>query len=93
MVAARDADRKCNRSGALDCVTAALQDLARDTNAPPDEVFEGAFSWLELTSAKGWVNYVLSELQEIMERNWSREEKFRQMLARASAHRPSGAQK
>ncbi len=72
LVAARKADRGCDRSGALCLVAAAMQDLARDTNAPLEEVYEPAFSWLDLTSAKGWTPYALKDLLPIMEANWKR---------------------
>ena len=74
--ASRAPDIKSDPRGATDLVTAALEDLARDTNAPPDEVFEAAFLWLEFTRAKGWVDYVCRNLQGIMQRHWGRQEAY-----------------
>ena len=74
--ASRAPDIKSDPRRATDLVTAALEDLARDTNAPPEEVFEPAFLWLDFTRAKGWVDYVLSDLQGIMQRHWGRQEAY-----------------
>ena len=93
--AARQVDVNGDRSTLLSFVTTSLEDSARDTNAPPEEVFEAAGRWVEHTPARGWVDMVLSDLQSIMERNWSREEayfRFRGQaeIARAWNERGSG---
>ncbi len=72
--AARTAEPKGDRSVRFAFTTAALEDLARDTNAPPDEVFDPAFLWVDYTHAKWWLDFVLGDLQPILERNWGREE-------------------
>jgi hypothetical protein len=85
--ASRAPDIKSNPGGATDLVTAALEDLARDTNAPPEEVFEAAFLWLEFTRAKGWVDYVFRNLQGIMQRHWGHHEAYFRWLGLAEYKR------
>jgi hypothetical protein len=85
--ASRAPDIKSNPGGATDLVTAALEDLARDTNAPPEEVFEAAFLWLEFTRAKGWVDYVCRNLQGIMHRHWGHHEAYFRWLGLAEYKR------
>ena len=70
--AARDADSNSNRGGALRLLAAAVQDVARDTNAPSGEIFEAAFNWLDLSSGEGWASYATKDLLPIMQRNWGR---------------------
>jgi hypothetical protein len=74
--AARDAEPKSDRSRPIGQVTAALEDLARDTNAPASEVFDPAFMWVEHSTAKGWSDYVMSDLQGIIEQTWGQDERF-----------------
>ena len=75
---ARAADPNSNRGWRLERITVDLEDLARDTNAPVDEVFDAAFLWLEHSSTKQWIQFVTSDLNRILEQNWSgREQWFR----------------
>jgi hypothetical protein len=71
VMAARETDGMCDLSGAMGLVTTALEDLARDTNAPIEEVLEPA-SWLlvEFNPIKGWPICLLTNVQPILERNW-----------------------
>jgi len=73
---ARAADKKTNRSKQIEWVTADLEDLARDTNAPVDEVFEAAMAWLNHSRAKDWIRFVTGNLEGILERNWGTTERW-----------------
>jgi hypothetical protein len=72
----RDADKKGNRGEMLGQTTASLVDLARDTNAPIDEVFDAAGMWLNHSRAKEWIKYVTSHVDGILERNWGKTERW-----------------
>jgi len=74
--AARTADVGGNRSQLINFVTVAMEDLARDTNAPSDEVFEAAEMWVSHTHAKSWLDFILADLLPLIERTWGREERF-----------------
>lgn len=56
--------------------TADLEDLARDTNAPVDEVFESARNWLDMSFSKLWIDHVLTNLESILIRNWDNTEQL-----------------
>ena len=74
---AHETDGMCDLSAAMGLVTAALQDLARDTNAPVEEVLDPA--GLLLTgygTIKGWPPFLLTNVQPILERNWGTREAY-----------------
>ncbi len=52
-----------------------LQDLARDTNAPVDEVFNAANQWVEFRRGKAWTDYVIRDLLPILEPGWEHTER------------------
>lgn len=72
IVSARDADNEGERErGPLQVlVNTALEDLARDSNAPPAGVFQAAFDWLAYAQPKGWTDFVMRDLDGILETNW-----------------------
>ena len=70
IVAARDADNDGQRGPLQVLVNTALEDLARDSNAPPAEVFQAAFDWLAYATSKGWTDFVMRDLDGILEANW-----------------------
>src|SRR5262249_15370037 len=74
--AARADDPHGNRSVAIELTTMELEDLGRDTNAPIQEVVEPAFLWVQHSQAKGWIDFVMSDFQGILEKNWSQKEPF-----------------
>ncbi len=53
-----------------------LEDLARDTNAPVDDVIGAATLWLEQSYSKDWTAHVTSDLDGILERNWGQTEQW-----------------
>jgi hypothetical protein len=72
---ARNADRSA-RNPQIDRTTMDLEDLARDTNAPIDEVFEAANNWLSMSRGKMWMDYVLGDLDPILRRTWNNTEQL-----------------
>jgi len=74
--AARTADVGGNRGPLLNFVTVALEDLARDTNAPSAEIFDAAEMWVNHTNEKSWFDFILGDLQPLIERTWGREERW-----------------
>jgi len=73
---ARAADKTTNRGKPIEWTTASLEDLARDTNAPVDEVFDAAGTWLNHSHSKDWIKFVTSDLEGILERNWGQTERW-----------------
>lgn len=72
--AARVADKNGNRGRRIERITVDLQDLARDTNAPIEEVYEPAFMWLGHSRSKEWNQYIFVKLNPILEKNWGQTE-------------------
>ncbi len=70
IIAARQADGNGNRAPLQKLVNVALEDFARDSNAPPAEVFQFAFEWMNYTPTKGWTDFALTNLDGILEANW-----------------------
>jgi hypothetical protein len=60
----------------LTLVIFSLQDLARDTNAPVQEVFEPAMLWLQYGYGQKWWDRILSDVKPLLEKNWGHEEPF-----------------
>ena len=75
-VAARDAQTNCDRAPLLALTLFSLQDLARDTNAPVQEVFEPASWWVDYGHGKGWLEKTFADLKPILEKNWRSEAAF-----------------
>jgi hypothetical protein len=86
----RDADKDSNRSDVISQTTASLEDLARDTNAPIDEVFDAAGMWLNHSHSKDWIRYVTSDLDGILERNWGQTERWFRFCGDAEVWRAWG---
>ena len=74
--AARSADRNSSRTDRIQQVTSALELLARDTNAPVDEVFDAASMWLNHHDSKAWIEYVTHNLNGILQQNWGATERW-----------------
>lgn len=66
----RKTDRQSRRDDRLVRITLSLEDLARDTNAPPEEVFDLADAWVNHTATRTWPEYVLHDLFPLMEKNF-----------------------
>jgi hypothetical protein len=82
-LAARSAQTNCNRSALLAFVTADLHSLARDTNAPAQEVLEPAAWWVEYAHSKEWLPRMFSEIQPILEQNWKLEPAYYEVCGAA----------
>lgn len=74
--AARAADKGTDRRRAIGWTFTALEDLARDTNAPVDEVFDAASLWLNHSHSKEWIQYLTSALDGSLELNWGTTERW-----------------
>lgn len=72
----RAADKTTHRGNLIQLTTASLEDLARDTNAPADEVFDAATPWLNHSHSKDWIKFVTSDLEGLLERNWGQTERW-----------------
>jgi len=72
---ARAADEEA-RSFPIEQTTASLEDLARDTNAPVDEVFEAARLWLDLSHSPKWTQYMTANLEPILKIGWGESEQW-----------------
>lgn len=86
----RDADKNSNRSDVISQTTASLEDLARDTNAPVDDVFDAAGTWLNHSHSKDWIRFVTSDLDGILERNWGQTERWFRFCGDAEVWRAWG---
>ena len=73
---ARTADKTADRGNPIEWTTTSLEDLARDTNAAVDEVFDAAGIWLNHSRSKDWIKFVTSDLEGILERNWGQSERW-----------------
>lgn len=62
--------------------TCSLEDLARDTNAPIEEVFESATGWIEHGHSQNWLDFVTSDLLKLMEQNWGQTEPYFRLRGR-----------
>lgn len=89
--AGREADRSSNRNELIRQSTASLVDLARDTNAPIDEVFDAVGMWLNHSHSKEWIEYVTGQLDGILERNWGKTERWFRYCGEAEVWRGWGA--
>jgi hypothetical protein len=97
--AGRDADvDRTIRRETLGETAASLVALARDTNAPSDEVFESVNLWLSLGpgARDQWIAFVTdNHLEEVLERNWGQTEPWfrfsgKMEIERAWAERGGG---
>jgi hypothetical protein len=86
----REVNGSLDRGRRLAWTTASLEDLARDTNAPADEVFETANFWLEHSHAKAWIDYVTQHLDPVLEANWGKGERWLRFEGRAEIRRAWG---
>ncbi len=74
--AAHEAEPSGNRSPLIELVTGALEDAAHDTNAPAAEIFDAVFLWVDYTKGKGWVEYMMKDVQPNLEKTWGHEEAY-----------------
>lgn len=85
--AAKDADPKGNRSVPIGFVTSCLEDLARDTNAPREEVFDAVSMWVDHSNGIGWAAYVMSDVEDLLQQTWGHEEPFYRLRGQAEIDR------
>jgi hypothetical protein len=88
--ASRTADRSTQRGGRVAWTTASLEDLARDTNAPAEEVFETANLWVEHSRTKAWIDYVLKDLEPLLESTRGQTEPWFRFAGRVETRRAWG---
>ena len=67
---------KTGRGPAMERTMIDLEDLARDTNAPVDEVFESASMWIQHSHTKDWINFVTGDLEPILKRSYGTTERW-----------------
>lgn len=84
---AREADRNANRSVLLRLVTETLGDTAADIHAPSGEVFDAAFMWIEYTKARGWTDFVMTNIESGLKANWGNTEPYYRLQGAAEIHR------
>jgi hypothetical protein len=72
----RAADEGANRVYQIERTTASLEDLAKDTNAPVDEIFEPARLWLEHSQSAKWTQLVTTNLEPILKSGWGTTEQW-----------------
>ena len=53
-----------------------MEDLARDTNAPVEDVFECAGYLMDYNRLKQWFSYVASHLEPVLQTNWGSSEQW-----------------
>lgn len=87
---ARAADKATKRTSRAAWTTANLEDIARDTNAPVDEVFEAANLWIEHSGTKAWIEHVTSDLDPILAKNWGQTERWFRFRGRTEMRRAWG---
>jgi hypothetical protein len=73
---ARKVDPKADLNSRIFFTMTSLEDLTRDTNNVPEQVFDMTQLWLEFGRTKGWFDWVMRHQQPILERNWSRDERW-----------------
>jgi len=87
MEAARAADPKGGRGSLQHFVNVFLQDFARDSNAPPAEIFKATFEWVDWTKAKGWIDFVMKDLDPILQKTWPDEAALYELRGEAEMQR------
>jgi hypothetical protein len=86
----RVADEGGNRTYQIDRTTASLEDLARDTNALADEVFEPARLWLEHSRSTKWTQLVTANLEPLLKNGWGTTEQWFRFEGNAEVNRAWG---
>jgi hypothetical protein len=72
----READTNSDHMPSVMLTTVALEDLARDTSAPVDDVFDMTVVWLRCANNAQWYDFVLSDLEPLLKANWGRTERW-----------------
>lgn len=88
--AVRDADSKLRVPGLLTWTTLQAEDVARDTNAPVNEVFQIASLWLAHSHSKEWIAFITSDLEPILLTNWGQTERWHRFHGRLETRRAWG---
>jgi hypothetical protein len=86
----RAAEEGGNRTYQFERTTASLEDLARDTNAPVDEIFEPARLWLEHSSSAKWTQMVTTNLESILKAGWGTTEQWLRFEGNVEVNRAWG---
>jgi hypothetical protein len=86
----RVVDEGGNRSYQIERTTASLEDLARDTNAPVDEVFEPVRLWLGHGHSAKWTQLVTTNLEPLLKSGWGTTEQWYQFYGNAEVNRAWG---
>lgn len=85
--AAYQAEPKGNRAVLDGFTTSCLEDLARDPNAPDDEVLDAVVSWADFGSGSGWLPYLMSNLEGMLEKRLGQREPFLVLRGRSEIDR------
>jgi len=73
--ATRNVNREKDRSSLFNWTTICLEDYARDTNAPMEELLMRANLWLDHANTKSWHDAVGGDLIPILDRGWGSTER------------------
>lgn len=71
--AVKTADKRQPHGTLIAAAIAHFQDLARDTNAPSQEIFDGLRLLYDANQARGYVDMVMSKVEPALTTYWSRE--------------------
>ena len=83
LAAARTANKDLRRGNRTGMVMADLIDLARDTNAPIDEVFQGPNMLFEHSTQRQWVENIMNTIRPWCEPRFGQTEQWFNLVGRA----------
>ena len=82
---ATSAARRANKASVRDnlniLVHVHMDDLVRDTNAPPELVFDHLRDWMQFSPGAAWAGWVLEGTEELLVENWSGSPLFHALMA------------
>jgi hypothetical protein len=78
---ARHADRNTVRDHLNVLVNVHMEDAVRDTNTPPQFLFEHLVDWLRFTRTPAWVDWVLEDTGALVTENWGETSHYHGLMA------------
>lgn len=86
-VVARLANQASRRAGVQILATQALEDMFRDTNAPPSVLFGRLEAWTGHDKTSEWIDWVMSDLTALIEESWTHTADHHGLLAELAIDR------
>lgn len=90
-IVARDADRAGDRWMLMVLATHNLEDVAKDRNVPWEELYGSISKWLVYTYSKEWTDFVLSDLEGLLDTGWKSHPGYYELKGQLEIDRGWGA--